>query len=120
MTGPWDFGDAEKASTIAAEEQKRLEDETRDAFKTFARAQRLYAVALARRMLELKQQGMAITACETVAKGDEQIAALREQRDLAEGLKETAKQAAWRANADRRDVEALIDWSKRRELAEAR
>jgi hypothetical protein len=29
-----------------------------------------------------------------------------------------AKLAGWRVNADRRDVEGFIDWSKRRDLAE--
>lgn len=116
--GPWTFNEAVRASQDAQDEQVRLEGEVGDAFKDYAKKERLYRVALARKMLDLKRGGMAITACETVAKGDEEIARLREERDIAEGVKETAKAATWRANADRRDVESLIDWSKRRELAE--
>lgn len=115
---PWSFDEAVQAHRAAELEQRRVESEVFDAYKNAARAQHLYSVALARRMLELKAQGMAVTACETVAKGDPRIALLREERDLAEGLKETAKVAGWRVNADRRDTEALIDWSKRREIAE--
>lgn len=118
MTGPWTFAQARQASDGAETEQRRVESEIHDAYKDYARKERLYRVALARRILELRQQGMAITACEVVAKGDQAIAALREERDLAEGLKETAKHAAWRANADRRDTSDLIRWSARRDLAE--
>lgn len=118
MSGPWDFAEAVKRSEDARTEQERVEGEVKTAFKMYATAERTYVVALARRMWELKRDGIAITACERLAKGDPSIAALRELRDEAEGLKETAKMAAWRATADRRDVEALIDWSKRRELAE--
>jgi hypothetical protein len=115
---PWDFHDALRASEDAHAEQERVESEVTAAYKDYARKERLFRVALARRMLELKRDGVAITACETLATGDPTIAALREERDVADGLRETAKHAAWRAAADRRDTESLIDWSKRRELAE--
>lgn len=118
VTLPWSFHEAVQAHKNAEVEQRRVESEVTSAYKEHAKAERLYTVALARRILMLKSQGMAITACETVAKGDEHIATLRYERNVAEGLKETAKVAAWRVNADRRDVEGLIDWSKRRDLAE--
>lgn len=118
MNGPWTFDSAVTASHDAEVEQRRVEGEIHAAYKDYARKERVYRVALARRILELRTGGMAITACEVVAKGDQAIAALREERDLAEGLKETAKHAAWRANADRRDTSDLIRWSARRDLAE--
>lgn len=118
MTGPWTFDQARAASQAAETEQRRVESEVHTAYKDYARKERLFRVALARKILELKAGGMAITACEVVAKGDERIAALREERDIAEGLKETAKLAAWRANADRRDTGDLLRWSARRDLAE--
>ncbi len=116
---PWDFQTALKASQDAEREQRRVESEVTQAYRDFAKAQRLYDVALARRMYELKAQGVAVTACKTLAQGEPEIAALREAKYEREGLKETAKVAAWRVNADRRDVESFIDWSKRRDLAEA-
>lgn len=116
--GPWGFDVAQSKSEDAAREQERLEEEVRDAYREHARAERSYNVALARRIWELKREGIAITACERLAKGDETIADLRERRDMAEGSKETAKLAAWRANADRRDITGLIDWSMRRDMAE--
>jgi hypothetical protein len=118
MTGPWTFDEARTASVDGHDEQERVEGLVGAAYKDYARKERLYSVALARKMLDLKRSGVAITACERLAKGDEKIAELREERDIAEGVKETAKHAAWRAAADRRDTESLIDWSKRRNLAE--
>lgn len=119
MTGlPWDFGQAVAASSAAEVEQRRVESEVTQAYREFGKAKRLYYVALARRILELKASGVAVTACEKLAQGDPAIAVLREAKDVAEGLKETAKVAAWRVNADRRDVNDLIQWSKARDLAE--
>lgn len=118
MTGPWEFHDAVKASNDAETEQRRVESEIHTAYKQYAQRERLYRVALARKILALKVGGMAVTACEVVAKGDKAIAELRYERDIAEGVKETARHAAWRANADRRDVSDLIRWSARRDLAE--
>src|SRR5687768_2576946 len=115
MTGqPWDFQQALEASRASEQEQRRVESEVAQAYRAHGRAQKLYAVALARRIMELKAGGMAITACEVVAKGDPAIAELREARDVAEGFKETAKVAAWRVNADRRDTGDLLRWSARR------
>jgi hypothetical protein len=74
VTGPWDFEAAVASSNAAELEQRRVEGEIHDAYKNYALAERVYRVALARRMLELKQSGVAITACETLAKGDQAIA----------------------------------------------
>lgn len=115
---PWSFQEALQASQAAELEQRRVETEVSQAFKEWGRAQNLYAVALARRMFALKADGFAATVCETLAKGEPAIAALRAERDSLEGLKETAKVAAWRVNADRRDVGDLLRWSARRDLAE--
>jgi hypothetical protein len=53
-----------------------------------------------------------------LAKGDQSIADLRYERDVALGVREAARQAVYRHSANRRDLEELVDWSKRRDLAE--
>jgi hypothetical protein len=115
---PWSFAEAFQAHQGAEQEQRRVESEVTRAYKEHARAKKLAAVALARRIWELKADGIAVTACETLARGDPKVAELVEERDSKEGLKETAKVAAWRVNADRRDVNDLLSWSMRRDLAE--
>lgn len=115
---PWDFQTAFQHHKDAETEQRRVESEVTQAYREFAHAERLYEVALARRIFELKADGVAVTACKTLAEGDPDIALLKQARNEKEGLKETAKLAGWRVNADRRDTESFIDWSKRRDLAE--
>ena len=61
--------------------------------------------------------GTAWTACGDLARGDENVARLRMERDVAEGVKEAAMQASWRRAADRKDIGRLIEWSARRDLA---
>jgi hypothetical protein len=118
VTGPWDFEAAVAASRNAETEQRRVESEVTKAYRHHARAEELYDVALARKMWDLKRDGIPATVCKTLAQGDPRIASLKRERNEKEGLVETAKIAAWRAQADRRDVSGLLDWSKRRDLAE--
>ena len=55
--------------------------------------------------------------CADLARGDDKVARLRRERDVAEGVKEAANQASWRRAADRKDIGRLIEWSARRDLA---
>lgn len=61
---------------------------------------------------------MAITACADVARGKPNVADLRYARDVAEGVREAASQAAWRASGDRKAEQTFLSWSMRRDLAE--
>lgn len=118
--GPWTFDEAVAQDRAAADRQEAAEAAVLDAYRDHARREQLYDVALATKMWELKRSGVAITACERLAKGDERVATLRRERNEAEGRKEVAKRASWRVTADRRTTEELITWSMRRELAEFR
>lgn len=91
----------------------------REAAKELGLAEERYRVALARKITELHADGVAWSACADLARGDTGVARLRMLRDVAEGVREASVQAAWRRNADRRDVGRFIEWSGRRELAEA-
>ena len=51
--------------------------------KTLAEAERLYRVALAKRTLELKQAGYPVTVITDITRGDENVASLRFDRDVA-------------------------------------
>lgn len=119
MTGrPYDFDQARAAAENASRAQAAAEDFIREAAREYAVKEEAYRVALAKQILEQHAGGAAWTVCADLARGDEQVARLRRERDIAEGVKEAAGQAAWRRAADRRDTERFIDWSMRRELAE--
>lgn len=115
---PYDYGQAHKAAEKASRAQHSAEEFLREAYSMFAQAEEAYRVALATRIVELRAEGMAATLCADLARGEKDVATLRRARDIAEGVKEAAAQAAWRRAADRKDTARFVDWSMRRELAE--
>lgn len=120
MNSPYDFDQARRAAENASRAQKAAEDFIRDAAKQFAVAEEKYRVELALEIVrQHSDEGVAWTVAPDLARGNAKVARLRAERDIAEGVKEAAVQACWRRVADRRDTERFIDWSMRRELAEA-
>jgi hypothetical protein len=118
MTGPWEFHEAEAKLRRCSTEQRGAEQFIKTAYRDFAVKERAYREALAKRMTELRAEGIAATATADLARGDKHVAGLRFERDVAEGVVEAAKQRAYTAAADRKDAQALATWSARRELAE--
>lgn len=115
---PYTFGEAKEAATRASASQRATEDFIREAYKSFAFAEKTYRIALAQKILELHANGVAWSSTADLARGDKDVAHLKALRDIAEGVKEAASQAGWRASKDRDDTAGLIAWSMRRELAE--
>lgn len=114
---PLEIGDARQAAHKASELQRGVEDRIRDASRELAEAERQYRLKLTERILYLHaQQGLAITMCGEVARGEQVVADLRFKRDVAKGILEAAQQKAFRYAADRRDLQRLIEWSQRRDL----
>lgn len=116
---PFTFGEAKDRINQAKAQQTAAESNVRDAYQKFGLARRAYQAALAAKILELRVSGTAATLCPDLARGDQQVAHLRFQKDVAEGVMEAAKSAVWRHTADRRELEQLVAWSMRREFAEA-
>jgi hypothetical protein len=119
VTGaPYDWGQARDAINAAKAAQANAEAQVREAFKAWGAAERAYRMALAQEITNLRAAGQPVTVVQDLAKGAEHIANLRYRRDIAEGVKEAALSAQWRHTADRRALDELVDWSKRRDLAE--
>lgn len=115
MSRPYDFGEARTAAANASRAQAAAEDFIREAAKDYAVKEETYRVALAKAIVREHAEGRAWTVCPDLARGDADVARLRRERDIAEGVKDAASQMAWRRAADRRDTERFIDWSMRRE-----
>jgi DNA-binding transcriptional LysR family regulator len=117
---PWDFGRAVDAARRASAAQEGAEKALIEAAKEYAVKEEAYRVALA---LEIVRQhdaeGVAWTVAPDLARGNKNVARLRRERDIAEGVRDAMTQAAWRRSADRKDCQRFIDWSQRREFAEA-
>lgn len=65
-------------------ELNKLVDDSNNYGQLLAKAERTYRISLATKLIELKASGVAATLCSDLAKGDEIIAQLREERDKAE------------------------------------
>ncbi len=109
---PFDFTEARTAARKASEAQAATERAVEAATESKAAAERAYRRALAVEMVEAHTSGVAWSAAGDLARGDEQIAQLRYERDVAEGVCNALKQAGWRHAADRKDLTRLIDWSR--------
>lgn len=112
MTQSFDFLGAVQARREASQEQADASREFAKASADLAKAERDYRILLSQRITGLHADGVAWTTCETLAKGDERVAGLRFQRDLARGQREAAFQNLRRLDADRRDLGRIIEWSR--------
>lgn len=108
---------AMQRAAIAQKEGTRLaRKQYEDAVDAYATAEKVYRIALAKRLLELRAEGTAATLSDDLARGDEHIAGLRYQRDIARGLMksaEAAKRDASEAHVRHRvEVDKIVDWSR--------
>lgn len=116
---PWDFDEAVRRCSLASKHQQQAEDALKEAYVGFAAAQEAYARRLAEVVQSLRDMSVPATVCLELARGAEDVSALRSERDQWEGVKAAAEQACWRRNADRKDAQRFSDWSQRRQFAEA-
>jgi hypothetical protein len=115
---PYDFAQASELTRRASAAQKAAEDLLRSTSRDFAEKERAYRIALAKEIVTQHSEGAAWTVCQDLARGNPQVAQLRMERDIADGMREASQQRAWSAAADRKDLTQLINWSLRRDLAE--
>jgi hypothetical protein len=116
---PYDFGQARDAARLASLSQHNAEQALRDAARDFAEKEESYRVALAKEIVRQHEaDGVAWTVAPDLARGEKEVAKLRRERDIAEGVREAMQQACWRRAADRKDTQMFCQWSMRRELAD--
>lgn len=115
---PWTFGEARQACRDASAAQIAVEDALKAAYRDYAQKEEAYRKALAVEIVRCHADGIAWSTAPDIARGDDTVAKLRMERDIAEGVREALQQAAWRRTADRKDAQRFADWSQRRELAE--
>ena len=61
--------------------------------RKLAEAEYFYRIALSKRLTELRAEGQAVTHLADIARGEEEIAKLRLNRDIAKGLYESSQEA---------------------------
>lgn len=110
---PYSFAEAREAASRFQAAQRAGEDALRAASEKLAEAERVYRKALARKIVEVNAEGAAWTVSQDLARGDDTVADLRYERDVAKGVFEATQTASWRHTANRKDCLALIEWSAR-------
>lgn len=110
---PYDYAAAKRAIARGSRDQASAAQWRADTAKAYAEAEKAYRTELAKKILELKSQGVAVTACGDIARGDEHVANLKFKRDVQEGIREAAEGLQWQASANRRSLEQLVEWSRR-------
>lgn len=115
---PWDFGRAMTNSNNIKSAQANAEEFYKTRARDFAEKEERYRTALAKEIVrQHNEDGVAWSVAPDLARGDKEVARLRKERDIAEGMKDAALQALWRLAADRRDLGRFIDWSMRVDIA---
>lgn len=108
----YDFAEAKAAAARGAAGQLAGEQTLRESRTKLGSAELAYRKALAVQIVTEHAHGAAWTVAQDLARGDEKVAQLRYERDVAEGVYEAAQTASWRHSADRKDVLELITWSR--------
>lgn len=81
---------------------------------TFAQAEHDYRVALSKRILEHRAEGMPVTIISDVCRGEPEIAKLRLERDIAETVYKSALEAIQSYKLQIRILDAQVEreWSR--------
>jgi hypothetical protein len=114
---PWDFAQAVRNANAQRSAQAAAEEFFKTCSRDYAKAEEAYRLALASEIVRQHDAGVAWSVAPDLARGDKRVADLRRKRDIAEGMKDAALQALWRAAADRRDAGRFIEWSMRVDVA---
>ena len=82
--------------------------------RTFAQAEHEYRVALSKRILEHRAEGMPVTIISDVCRGEPEIAKLRLERDIAETVYKSALEAIQSYKLQIRILDAQVEreWSR--------
>lgn len=58
----------------------------------YAEKERQYRIALSQRLVQLRAEGQAVTSLNDIVRGEKEVSTLRYNRDVAEGMKDSAKE----------------------------
>lgn len=84
--------------------------------KEYAKREHDYRVALSKRLIERRLEGYPVTILSDIVRGEEDIAKLKYERDIAEGLKESAEKGTdfYKLTARLMDSQDSREWSNPR------
>ncbi len=97
----------------AIKEYKKCVEEYKNYNKDYAKKEYLYRTALSKKLVELRASGEKVTHLADIARGIPEIAKLRFDRDISEGLKKSAEEGINFYKHDIRVLEGQLnrEWS---------
>lgn len=112
-TRPYDFEGAKRAVARASRDQLAAAQDGADAAQDAAEKERRYREALSAEIVRQHAEGVAWSVASDVARGVPEVARLRYERDVAQGVLKACEERSWTASANRRQLDKLVDWSMR-------
>jgi hypothetical protein len=110
---PLDLDDGRRAAHHQAQIQRRALLELEERVEAAAEAEHAYRVALAKKMLQLRESGVQITVLSDVARGEEEIATLKQARDIADGMVVAQRERVRELEGERAMLRELLEYSRR-------
>ena len=93
--------------------EKSLSEYKRTVYE-YAKREKEYRIALSKRLIQRKAEGYAVTNLADIVRGEEDIATLKYERDIAEGLKNSAEKGVdfYKLKARIMDGQTSREWGQ--------
>lgn len=113
LEDPLDLDDAREASRAVARNAGEAIKDLQRWGEAFAEAERDYRKALAVKAAELRGDGHPATLVRDLARGDEHVATLACDRDIASSMMDVCKERLRMIDGQRAALRQLTEWSRR-------
>ena len=113
---PLDLADGRRAASMLARQCRDGVDALDRAVRAHAEAEHTYRKAYSTKLVELRGQAVPVGLCLELAKGDEAVAKLKYDRDLAKGMIDVARERLRQLDGERASLRQLLEWSQRFEV----
>lgn len=110
---PLDLDDGRKAASMLARQCRASVDNLDQAVQRHAESEHSYRKAFAKKIVELRADGVPATICLELAKGDQQVAQLKYDRDLAKGIIDVTRERLRQLDGERASLRQLLEWSQK-------
>jgi hypothetical protein len=110
---PLDLDDGRRAASMLARQCRDGVNNLDRAVKAHAEAEQVYRMAYATKLVELRGDAIPVGIATELAKGDEHVAKLKFDRDLAKGMIDVARERLRQLDGERASLRQLLEWSRK-------
>lgn len=110
---PLDMDDARRASHLAAQDRRQAVEDLAEQVKKAAESEKTYRRELAKKLVELRDQGRPVTLIKDLAKGDSRISELAKERDIDKEMIRVEHERLEGLSGERAMLRQLVEMSAR-------